>query len=468
MFLRPKLVKAALTAAVFLATGFTASAASCTGPEALETRLAAHPEAQTYTELGDWFQQNGQSPCAVDSYRAALKIDPHFRPAIDRMAKSLIASGEYPAAINLLHSAPRDEELTLDLATAYGREGMADEASETLVRAVKANRSSAKLTNALVVLLASNNHLDDAYRLAEHFYQAHPHDLEAEKLYLRVLVATNQTLQAQPLARKLLAAYPHDGELLYLNAALEQKAGEYAKAKDHFEQAVALAPDYAEARFDLGTVLARLQDAAGAKVQLQKAIELGATEPEAHLELSKALRTLGETATADEQLKLYQQAIQSKTNREMAASKSSDADQALDKGDSQKAVSLYREALEATPQDAALEYKLAIALDRAGDETGERAALEQAVQIDPNLAVAQNQLGYLFYKNGQYDTAEEHFRQAIRANPDFAQAWVSLAATLASKSRFSDAQDAVAHALRLDPHNAEALQMKRELPVAQP
>ena len=77
-----------------------------------------------------------------------------------------------------------------------------------------------------------------------------------------------------------------------------------------------------------------------------------------------------------------------------------------------------------TPQDAALEYKLAIALDRAGDETGERTALEQAIQIDPNLAVAQNQLGYLYYKSGQYETAEEHFRQAIQANPDFAQAWV--------------------------------------------
>ena len=111
-----------------------------------------------------------------------------------------------------------------------------DEASETLVRAVKANPLSAKLTMRLVVLLASNNHLDDCYRLAEHFYQSHPHDLDAEKLYLRVLVATNQTLQAQPLARKLLAAYPHDGELLYLNAVLEQKAGDYAKAKEHFEQ----------------------------------------------------------------------------------------------------------------------------------------------------------------------------------------------------------------------------------------
>jgi Flp pilus assembly protein TadD len=465
MFLRPKLASCALAAAVCTGSGLPVWAASCKGPEALETRLAAHPDGQTQTELGVWFDQKGETACAVESYRAALKIDPHFGPALDRLAKSLIAGGDYSSAISLLHAAPRDEELTLDLATAYGKAGMPENASDILVRAVKANPASAKLTNALVVLLASNNHLDDAYRLAEHFYQLHPHDLGAEKLFLRVLVATNQMLQAQQLARKLLTAYPQDGELLYLNAVLEQKDGEYAKAKEHFEQAIALAPDYAEARFDLGVVLARLQDPAGAKVQLQKAIELGATEPEAHLELSKTLHTLGQTAAADEQLRLYQQAIQTKTNREMAAGKSTDAEQALDKGDPQKAVALYREALEATPQDASLEYKLAVALDREGDEPAERAALEQAVQIDPNLAVAQNQLGYLFYKGGEYDAAEEHFRQAIRANPDFAQAWISLAATLATKSRFAEAQEAVAHALRLDPHNAEALQMKRELPA---
>ena len=259
MFLRPKLVRAALAVMVCVGAGTPVRAASCKGPEALETRLAAHPDAPTQTELGVWFDQNGQTACAVESYRAALKIDPHFRPAIDRLAKALIASGDYSSAISLLRSAPRDEDLTLDLATVYGKAGMAEDASETLVRAVKANPSSAKLTSALVVLLGSNNQLDDAYRLASHFYQLHPHDLEAEKLYLRVLVATNQTLQARPMAGKLLAEYPHDGELLYLNAVLEQKAGEFAKAKEHFEQAIALAPDYAEARYDLGVVLARLQ-----------------------------------------------------------------------------------------------------------------------------------------------------------------------------------------------------------------
>ena len=430
--------------------------------------VAAHPDAQTYTELGGWFEQKGQSACAVESYRAALKIDPHFRPAIDRLAKSLIARGDYSSAISLLKSAPRDEDLTLDLATAYGKAGMVDEASETLVRAVKANPASAKLTNALVILLANNNHLDDAYRLANISTRCIRTIWRRGNCICGCWWRPTRRFRRSRWRGSCWLQYPHDGELLYLNAVLEQKAGEFAKAKEHFQQAIALAPDNAEARFDLGVVLARLQDAAGAKVQLQKAIELGATEPEAHLELSKALRTLGETAAADEQLKLYQQAIQGNTNRQMAASKSTDADQALDKGDSQKAVSLYREALEATPQDALLQYKLAVALDRAGDETGERAALEQAIQIDPNLAVAQNQLGYLFYKSGQYDTAEEHFRQAIRANPDFTQAWISLAATLASKSRFTDAQEAVAHALRLDPHNAEALQMKKELPVSQP
>jgi Flp pilus assembly protein TadD len=97
----------------------------------------------------------------------------------------------------------------------------------------------------------------------------------------------------------------------------------------------------------------------------------------------------------------------------------------------------------------------------------ERAALEQAVQLDPRLAVAQHQLGYLNYNSGDYVAAARHFRLAVEDDPAFTQAWISLAATLAASSRFADARDAAAHALRLDPHNAQALELKQRLTAAQ-
>ena len=135
--------------------------------------------------------------------------------------------------------------------------------------------------------------------------------------------------------------------------------------------------------------------------------------------LSKVLRSLGETEAAQEQLKVYQQELKLKANRTLAAGKSASGDQEMATGDPKKAIALYREAVDAMPQNAMLSYKLALALDRTGDTTGETAALQQAVKIDPGFALAQNQLGYLESRSGNSAEAEEHFRQAVRAAPGF-------------------------------------------------
>jgi tetratricopeptide (TPR) repeat protein len=466
MFMYRRLVKAGLVLLTTLVTCAACRAASCIGPDALEAKVHANPSATAYGELGQWFQQQNQSSCAIDAYRAAFKADPRSRAALHALAQSLIASGDYTSAIDLLRTSPHDEESTLDLASAYSGAGRLDDAFQTLTRALRTNPSSARLTGALVVVLANHGQLDDAYRLSEKFAASHPHDPEAQKLLLRVLVATNGA-DAQPLAHKLLAASPHDSELLYLSGVLERKAGEFAPARGHLEKAIALTPNYAESHYNLGIVLARLQDNTGAAKQYEKAIELGVSEPEAHLEYSKVLRTLGQDQQADEQLKIYQQAMKVNADREMAGSKSTDAAQAFAKGDAAKAVSLYREALEVTPRDASLQYKLALALDRTGDLQGERTALEQAVQIDPGLAFAQHQLGYLLYRSGDYDAAVEHFRLAVHADPGFTQAWISLSATLAAQSKFPESQEAVNHALKLQPQNGEALALKKQLIAAQ-
>lgn len=97
---------------------------------------------------------------------------------------------------------------------------------------------------------------------------------------------------------------------------------------------------------------------------------------------------------------------------------------------------MYREAVDATPNDALLNFKLAMVLDRAGDTVAEKAALQQVIKIDPGFALAQNQIGYLASRDGDFAAAEEHFRLAVRAAPGFAEAWVNLAATLGVESRY--------------------------------
>jgi tetratricopeptide (TPR) repeat protein len=533
----PKTVIAKVALAI--ATGLCASlcfAATCAGPPELQAKIRTQPDPENYVQLGTWFGDHRQYECAVEAFRAglklepgsaqlyylvglslyssghseeaigplqqsiqlipevfqphhilalalnqlhrmpeadaeweaALKIDPHSTEAFDGLSKSLLAEGNYRAVIALLQTAPpKEQDLALDLAQAYDMAGMLDEAIKTLQQALRVSPSSLPLSEKLVMILARQAHFEEAAKLAAKRVQLHPRDLKAQELYLHVLVLNDDVKTAQPLARKLLAASPHEFGVLYLNGVLERESGQFPAARKHLEEAITLDPKHYNSRYNLGVVLAELGDPKGAKEQLEKALELGATEPQVRYKLATVLRTLGETEQAQEQLKLYQREEKAKADRTLAASKSAQAAKEFDSGDPAKAAALYREAIAVYPNDAALAYKLAMALDRAGNTDEERTALEQAVKIDPDFALAQNQLGYLASRGGDTASAEEHFRQAVRASPGYTQAWVSLAATLGMESRFPEAQEAVASALRLEPNNAEAKQLRKDLTAAQ-
>ena len=531
--MHPTFAKAVLILAAILAV--TPCVHACTGPAALETKLHAQPDADTYTELGDWFGDHKQLDCALEAFQNALKLEPgsaklyylvgltlyasghpqdalkplgqsiYLMPevlkphlllassldqlerhqeaiseweaalridhlsteALDGISKSLVAVGDYSSAIEALRDAPHNETLTLDLALAYGKANQLDKASEVLSKSLQRNPASLPLTAAMVTVLVRQVHYQEAVHLAEKSARLHPTNVEAQRLYLRVLVLNGDSTPARPLAHRLLAAHPHDFDFLYLSGILENQAGNYAAGRSHLEQAVALDPNHYNARYNLGVSLLELKEFAEAREQLSKALELGGTEPEIRFKYATALRDLGETELAKQQLELYQKQLQANQRHALAASKTAQGDKELATGDPQKAVADYREAGDATPDDAQIAYKLALALDRTGDTAAEHTALEQAVKIDPGFALAQNQLGYLASRSGDPASAEEHFRLAVRAAPGYTQAWISLAATLGMESRFPEAQEALASALKLEPGNAEALQLRKDLTAAQ-
>ena len=508
---------------------------ACSGPASLETQLRAHPGADSYAALGEWFDRNHQPECAAETFRsglaiapssarlnyllganlysaernreavepleravrsdpgilpphlllgatlarlgrnreacgefeAALKIDPDSKPALDGLAKSLIASGDYDAAIRKLRDAPRDESLTLDLANAYKKAGMYDEAVQTLNAGLESMPDSDALTAALVSLDVDESHFEAASVLAEKIAQQKPADLEAQRIYLRTLVITGNNEAAAPLGRKLLAQAPHDADLLNLNGLLEQKAGDMAAARAHLEEAVALSPNDYNPRVNLGVVLADLKDAAGARRQLEKALALGTDEPQVHFELAKVLRTLGKTQAAQQQLALYQQKLKEESDQAVAVSKATEAEEAVKSGDNRKAADLYREACSAQPENANLAYRLAMVLDSLGDVDGERAALNQAIKANPHFVQAQYQLGYMDFQAGDNAAAEREFRLTVEALPDNVQAWISLAAALGAESRLEEARAAVDHALKLQPDNAAARGLSEKLAEAQ-
>lgn len=408
-------------------------------------------------------QRDGE---ATSEWQTALKIDPHSALARDGVARALLREGKPLEVILLLGTSPVEENLVADLAQAYIGLKRFEDASKLLAEAHSKYPDSIRLANTLTQVEFLQHHYQAAEKAAQESAEEHPNDLETQKLYLQTMVPAGSLEKARALAPKLLAQAPHDFVLLYLSGVLEYDAGDLRAAHAHLEEAVAIDPLAAAPHYSLGQVLAQLNDQKAAKEQLEKALELGANQPEIHLEFGKTLRALGEQQAAAEQLKIYQQELRARQSRGMVVSKIAQADKALEAGDPPKAAGLYRESLELTPDDAQLQYKLAVALDQMGDVSGESAALERAVQIKPDLAVVHNQLGFLASKRGDLATAEKHFRDAVRAAPEFAEAWLNLAATLGLQMRFREAEDAVSIALKLEPKNPQALLLRDTLTKA--
>ena len=449
-----------------LIAGRPAWAEICSGPPALQAELSARPNVDAYAALGNWFNENHLTNCAVEAFDAGLKIDPGSIKALDGLAKALISLKDYETAIRRLRSAPRDQNLILDLAVAYRKAQMFDEAAQVLTDGLKNYPNSVGLTGALVSLYAHESHNAAARELAEDLARKNPKDVEAQRIYLRTLVVTGDNDAATALGRQLLEVAPHDADFLNLNGFLERKAGDYEAARKHLEEAVAQSPNDYNPRVNLGLVLVELHDASGARAQLERAIELGANSAQVHFELAKVLRTLGETEEAQRQLKLYQQTLKDESEQSLAVLKATEAAEAAKAGDNRKAADLYREACAAEPNDAVLKYRLALVLRDLGDLAGERVALEQAIAADPDLFPAQYALGYLEFQAGDKAAAERQFRLTLKAAPRNAQAWLSLAATLGAESRIPEAQEAVAKALQLEPDNAGALDLSKKLTAA--
>jgi tetratricopeptide (TPR) repeat protein len=408
-------------------------------------------------------EQTGKRQEAEQQWHEALSIDPKSTIALEGLSHDLLDRNAYIDVVVLLRSAPRTEKLTISLARALGNMNMLDEARDALTEALSAHPSSLPLSSALIVVLVKQVRYEEAIKLARHIADVNPANSDAVVQLFRILVLTNHINAARPIGPKLLAARPHDPEVLYLNGIVLRAVGDYPGAKNLLEKSVATDPNSPNSHYELGMVLVFLKKWAPARQELEKAIAMGAKEPQAHYQLALALRGLGESELARKEFSAYEQQKASDEANLEASMKAAQADDELKNDKVQDAIGHYKEAVAAKPDNANYKYKLALALHQTGDVDGERAQLEQAVQLDPNLAGAQSELGYLLSRGGNSSGAIEHFRLAVHAAPGYVDAWINLAAELAMAGQFPEARDAIAMALRLEPENERAQKLNDRL-----
>jgi hypothetical protein len=71
-----KRVKAGLVLVGCVTASFSGWAEARSGPASLEARLKAHPIADAYAALGNWFDENHKTDCALESFQSGLKLEP--------------------------------------------------------------------------------------------------------------------------------------------------------------------------------------------------------------------------------------------------------------------------------------------------------------------------------------------------------------------------------------------------------
>lgn len=440
-------------------------------PDLQESIRLAPKLIEPYLTLADLYDQTSQRALAEDQWKQALKIDSHSEAALEGLSDDLLARHDYADVVRLLQTAPRTEKLAINLAHALGLLNHINAAGTVLNEAFKRSPDSLPLAEAMTVVLSKQLQYQDAINLWQRMVQKHPGNQEAEVQLFSMLVQANHISQARPMGIKLLAKWPHDPKVLYMNGLVDRSVGDFAQAKAHLEEVVSLDPESYNYRYDLSIVLVLLHEWKEAAEQLERAIELGVPQPEAHFELAKALRGLGENSRAQEEMKLFQQLMKSHEASLAAQTIAIRGDVEMGTGNIKEALAHYREATELAPNDAGHKFKLALALDQAGDTESERAELEKAIKLNPGLAGAQKQLGYLLARSGDAAGAIERFRLAVQAAPDWVEAWVNLAGELAETGQSSAARDAVATALHLEPGNAMARKLRDQLardPAAKP
>lgn len=447
----------------------------------LAAERLAPGDAKTHLALAAALDGLQQRRAAEKEWRAALAIDADSgansaaddADALDGLSTDLLADQDNGAVIALLDQptlgtqrAERTPRQSLNLGLAYARRLQLEQASRVLGDGLATTPDSLPLAQELATVLILRDRTEEAEQVLSAALERHPGDFDTQVLYLRVLI-TAESDQALALAEKLLRMAPRNPEVLDLNARLEMGAGHFVEARGHLERSVSLEPGKLESQQALGGVLSKLGEFSAAREHLEKAIALGDRAPAVQYELARVLQGLGLSEQAKQRMQIYLQMTKAESNRSLAASKMESADRAMAAGDAAQAVAFYREALADDPGEGLVAYKLAKALDKTGDFAGERAALGQAIALNPDLAEAENQMGYLDAKDNDDAQAEICFRAALRASPSYLPAWINLAATLAAEARWREAQQALAQALEIDPNNAQAERLRQAIAAAE-
>jgi tetratricopeptide (TPR) repeat protein len=217
------------------------------------------------------------------------------------------------------------------------------------------------------------------------------------------------------------------------------------QAELSFREALRLKPDMSAAHNNLGLTLMSQNRLEEAIASIRRAIELAPTFADAHNNLGLALAGRGQTSDAVE---CYRRALQFDANHRNAQT---NLNRALEQIAHRPSPSPSIPQLSIAERQAEAYNEQAVQYFQQGRRQEAIAALQQALQLQPNYADAHGNLGNIYYYQGWHDEAAASYRRAIALKPTSAIFHSNLGNVLAEQQKFQEAETACRAALRLQP-----------------
>jgi tetratricopeptide (TPR) repeat protein len=292
--------------------------------------------------------------------------------------------------------------------------------------------------------------------------------MDPQKQFFKALAALRDgdLEHCEAICQALLAINSREVNTLRLQAQIWHKRGELTRAEAGFKAALSIASDFAHAWADLGKVQFALENYASAEQSLRRALKLNPTLKAANKQLAEVLEKQGKTtqSAAVEKVVQQHQLLKSKVAEayKLAAGvdEPSPGEGAGGIGGIERAEALCKEVLQVDPQHVgAKEFLINRALETGRARWAEELA-RSLVRKMPEQSKWWLKLSSSLARQDQLVEAQEAVQQVLDIEPNLEEAQMLLGSIFARDNRFADALGQYDGLLQQNPENIAALAQK--------
>ncbi|MDH5387441.1 MAG: tetratricopeptide repeat protein [Gammaproteobacteria bacterium] len=233
-------------------------------------------------------------------------------------------------------------------------------------------------------------------------------------------------VDAEEIYMQVLNLRPNESRAYSRLAAIYNKQGRDKDAQTAYEKSVEFNPSSASARYNLGLLLLKKKKWQEAIDQFQAVLNIDTNNAKAHFNLGRSYYKL---KNYEQALKHYQNALSLRSgdypevavNLGLIYSAQNQYD---------KAIEIYKAALEKNVESASLHYNLGLTYFKSGQAEKSMASYLLAIKYRPKYAQAWYNIARIHSLNENYEAAVAAYRKALEINPGYRSAQLNLAVAL--------------------------------------